>query len=292
MHKAQDKPANAANVLKFFDWAYANGDKMADDLDYVPLPALGEGRWCASPGARSRTRRASRSPASKRRGAVRPSAAQRYPERPWPLHFPPAPYDGRKTWRVRRARPRRPAARRAAPWADALFAALAHGAALADAGAARRHPRLAASSARRRRSANSASASSGRSDWDPVQDQLRRPGDDLRHADDVAHRAADRRAGELRHRAVPHRAVAALAQAPARHRDRAARRGALDRLRHVGPARVRPDPVALTCSSRCRRLFDGVPLLGALFSGPPVGHRHAVGRASSWRSWSFRSSPR
>jgi phosphate transport system substrate-binding protein len=39
MHKQQDKPANAANALKFFDWAYANGDKLADDLDYVPLPS-------------------------------------------------------------------------------------------------------------------------------------------------------------------------------------------------------------------------------------------------------------
>jgi phosphate transport system substrate-binding protein len=39
MHKAQDKPVNAANTLKFFDWAYAGGDKMASDLDYVPLPA-------------------------------------------------------------------------------------------------------------------------------------------------------------------------------------------------------------------------------------------------------------
>ena len=38
MHKLQDKPVNAANSLKFFDWAYANGDKMADDLEYVPLP--------------------------------------------------------------------------------------------------------------------------------------------------------------------------------------------------------------------------------------------------------------
>lgn len=38
MHKAQDKPANAKEVLKFFDWSYANGDKMAADLDYVPLP--------------------------------------------------------------------------------------------------------------------------------------------------------------------------------------------------------------------------------------------------------------
>jgi phosphate transport system substrate-binding protein len=39
MHKSQDKPAAAAAALKFFDWAYASGDKMAEDLDYVPLPA-------------------------------------------------------------------------------------------------------------------------------------------------------------------------------------------------------------------------------------------------------------
>jgi len=38
LHKAQDKPANATTVLKFFDWAYKNGDKTADDLDYVPMP--------------------------------------------------------------------------------------------------------------------------------------------------------------------------------------------------------------------------------------------------------------
>jgi phosphate transport system substrate-binding protein len=38
MHKAQEKPAQGAAVLKFFDWAYGNGDKMADDLDYVSLP--------------------------------------------------------------------------------------------------------------------------------------------------------------------------------------------------------------------------------------------------------------
>ncbi|MBA3596517.1 MAG: phosphate ABC transporter substrate-binding protein PstS [Methylibium sp.] len=38
MYKSQDKPENAANALKFFDWAYANGDKMASELDYVPMP--------------------------------------------------------------------------------------------------------------------------------------------------------------------------------------------------------------------------------------------------------------
>ncbi len=39
MQKVQDKPVNASNTLKFFDWAYTNGDKMAEDLEYVPLPA-------------------------------------------------------------------------------------------------------------------------------------------------------------------------------------------------------------------------------------------------------------
>jgi phosphate transport system substrate-binding protein len=38
MHTKQDKPQQAAGSLRFFDWAYANGDKMSDDLDYVPLP--------------------------------------------------------------------------------------------------------------------------------------------------------------------------------------------------------------------------------------------------------------
>jgi phosphate transport system substrate-binding protein len=38
MHKQQEKPANGSNTLKFFEWAYDNGDKLAEDLDYVPLP--------------------------------------------------------------------------------------------------------------------------------------------------------------------------------------------------------------------------------------------------------------
>ena len=38
MHKSQDKPAQASNALKFFEWAFAGGDKMAADLEYVPLP--------------------------------------------------------------------------------------------------------------------------------------------------------------------------------------------------------------------------------------------------------------
>lgn len=39
MHKAQDQPAQAASSLKFFEWAYKNGDQTANALDYVPMPA-------------------------------------------------------------------------------------------------------------------------------------------------------------------------------------------------------------------------------------------------------------
>ena len=38
MHKSQDKPQQSAASLKFFEWAYQNGDKTAADLDYVPMP--------------------------------------------------------------------------------------------------------------------------------------------------------------------------------------------------------------------------------------------------------------
>jgi phosphate transport system substrate-binding protein len=38
MHTKQDKPQQATASLRFFDWAFANGDKMADELDYVALP--------------------------------------------------------------------------------------------------------------------------------------------------------------------------------------------------------------------------------------------------------------
>lgn len=38
MYKSQDKPAQGSATLKFFEWAFANGDKMANDLEYVSLP--------------------------------------------------------------------------------------------------------------------------------------------------------------------------------------------------------------------------------------------------------------
>jgi phosphate transport system substrate-binding protein len=39
MHKKAEKPEQSAAALKFFDWAFKNGDKLALDLEYVPMPA-------------------------------------------------------------------------------------------------------------------------------------------------------------------------------------------------------------------------------------------------------------
>jgi hypothetical protein len=43
LHPAAQGPAKACSsrllTLKFFDWAYNNGDKTATELTYVPLPA-------------------------------------------------------------------------------------------------------------------------------------------------------------------------------------------------------------------------------------------------------------
>ena len=38
MHKSQPDAAKARDVLTFFDWAYQNGDAMALELDYIPMP--------------------------------------------------------------------------------------------------------------------------------------------------------------------------------------------------------------------------------------------------------------
>ncbi len=39
MYKQPKDPASSAAALKFFAWAYKNGDKMAESLDYVPMPS-------------------------------------------------------------------------------------------------------------------------------------------------------------------------------------------------------------------------------------------------------------
>ena len=38
MHKQQARPDVAKAVLSFFSWSYKNGDNMASQLDYVPMP--------------------------------------------------------------------------------------------------------------------------------------------------------------------------------------------------------------------------------------------------------------
>ncbi len=39
IHKQPQDPAAAAEALKFFAWAYTKGGKMAEELDFVPMPA-------------------------------------------------------------------------------------------------------------------------------------------------------------------------------------------------------------------------------------------------------------
>ncbi len=39
LHTTQDSAEKGAATLKFFDWAFRNGEQAADDLDYVSLPA-------------------------------------------------------------------------------------------------------------------------------------------------------------------------------------------------------------------------------------------------------------
>jgi len=38
LYQTQEKPANAKEVLSFFDWSFKSGPKLAEDLAYVPLP--------------------------------------------------------------------------------------------------------------------------------------------------------------------------------------------------------------------------------------------------------------
>ena len=39
MYKKPSDESASREAIKFFDWAYAKGDSLADELDYVPLPA-------------------------------------------------------------------------------------------------------------------------------------------------------------------------------------------------------------------------------------------------------------
>jgi len=38
MHKEPADKAASAEAIKFFNWAFAKGDKMAEELDYIPMP--------------------------------------------------------------------------------------------------------------------------------------------------------------------------------------------------------------------------------------------------------------
>ena len=38
MHKDATDKAAAKEAIKFFKWAFEKGDKMAEELDYIPMP--------------------------------------------------------------------------------------------------------------------------------------------------------------------------------------------------------------------------------------------------------------
>jgi len=38
MHKDATDKAAAQEAIKFFKWAFEKGDKMAEELDYIPMP--------------------------------------------------------------------------------------------------------------------------------------------------------------------------------------------------------------------------------------------------------------
>ena len=52
IYKAQEKPAQGTEVVKFFNWAFDKGDQAALELDYVPIPdavvKLVRDQWAAN----------------------------------------------------------------------------------------------------------------------------------------------------------------------------------------------------------------------------------------------------
>jgi phosphate transport system substrate-binding protein len=49
VYKQQQNPEKGREVLKFFDWAYKNGNGLAEQLDYIPMPdsvkAMARKKW-------------------------------------------------------------------------------------------------------------------------------------------------------------------------------------------------------------------------------------------------------
>ena len=229
MHTKQDKPQNAAEVLKFFDWAFKNGQKMADELDYVPMPdARGQGDRRRLEGAdQGRLRQADLELTRYRRIAARiflrppKNASPAASHRSRPVFFEGlscrdlrhrclAARHDRRRWIARAAREPDSAGRAARRAAVAGLAVRAHDAVLRAVRAARccvGDPRRAGCGPRSRRSQKFGFGVLRHQRLESGDERVRRAGADLRHARHVGDRAADRRAGELRHRAVPDRDV-------------------------------------------------------------------------------------
>ena len=235
LHLLPKNPKDAArsrNVMKFFDWAYKNGDEHRAAAGIHPAAGGGAGRGprrlagrgqgagrqaglCSTLDCRGCRARQVRS----RHCPVRPTIGPRIAlqqavatcQRPDDAQLQP------------RRRVFAAVARRRRAWCWCCSAPSSS----------------CCSSAACRPSAPSAPASSGRADWDPVQEVFGAAVPIYGTVVTSVLALHPGRAARVRHRLLPDRTGARLAAPPGRHRGRAAGGRAVDHLRHVGLLRHR-----------------------------------------------------
>ena len=298
IHKQPKDPAAAADALKFFDWAYTKGDKMAEELDYIPMPEavvkMVEASWTADRRHGGQAALAghqlsdARGPGSRRsRGPILPSmASQILPGRR------PACVLSARILRMVDASPARSRSSPPAPcvdrgkapgalsqFSDVVFEQLTRVSAIAvlvilgGVIVSLVHGSLPTFSRVRLR------ASSPRPSWNPVTEN------------------ASARPRRSTARSSP-RSIAMLIAVPVglgiaifltelcpqviraahRHRHRAAGRHPVHHLRHLGPLLLRAVPAADRAALPDDTLGQ-VPGIGVPVRGSALRHRHAHGRA-------------
>ena len=302
IHKQPQDPAAAAEALKFFAWAYAKGGKMAEDLDYVPMPDKAVvTRSRPSGRTTSRTTPASQSSdrarqmgkgahwrlflihRKKRRLAAAGRGFEWAPEKTRQGAFGMQPAGEASvvdlalqggTVRARRP-PRAPRRWRGCRLGDAGVS-VPSDARRGDRGSAhsqRRHPvALVIGSLPALRQFGFGFLVSER--WNPVTEKFGAlaPIYGTVVTSLIAMLIAVPIGSDDRD--VPHRALPAMAAAPDRHRHRAAGRHSQHHLRHLGPVRVRAVPAghAAAVPDRAVRRRAG-PVLAV--RRPALRHRHA-----------------
>ena len=174
--EAGRSPRTRKEVLKFFDWSFKNGDKMADELDYVPMPdpvvKLIQADVEVAAQGRVRQGRSTERASSRRDCAARALVAATFQCRQASPESP-SPSASAILRRIRDdATPHAARAAQSARWMDAVFRAAHAVLRVPRLQPARGDPGLAADRqpavAREVRLARS----SGPSEWDPVQEKF------------------------------------------------------------------------------------------------------------------------